>query len=294
MSHGKIQRVTIGFPGLNEDGSTFIGGIPGPEVSSGGVMSPEDRSTFIGNGITTGYIQDPKKSYRKITLPKVRGMQLSYLGIAPDSAIHSADIALQGEGGAFLRGRISPGNPLLGCQDADWALVSVPNSLVGVPASSNSIVGHDIVGFRNAGASLDFGGWPLRLELGYGSILPVRSPERAVYVGHFLGTPASGQSRTFRICVDGRRRIDVACNSSGGTSTLTAFALESFKTQNAPLIDTSTAFPLPLDDAGSTSLAIGSALNVSFFGNPISILELVVAQTVATGVIQLHVKAYDY
>jgi hypothetical protein len=284
-----LQKQTLAFPIRNPNGTYVEAAIPGPVSRSNAVFASADAATFAT------YVQaDAMASAIKLDIPRYKGQRCDYIGIAADSAIHSADIFLGGDSAESRRVRISPGNPLIGLiDDTDWCLISVPISF---PAFSKdpASVGHDTVGSVNASGNETFL-WPLRLELGYGGIIPVRSPKRAAYAGHFLANQAAADTRSFYICVDGRTRVDVFVKTTAGTSTLSAWNMENFKVSGAADRDAATSFQLPLDDTGSLTLGATAAapLALSFFGNPISILRLDVVQSVATGIIQVKVKAYD-
>lgn len=284
--HGQLHKITLAFPGLSSGGTFHRSGIPGPEALAGFVTSVNDETALAAYQIT-----NPKLVASRVVFPKVSRHQLRYIGIAPDSAIHSADVALLGRGDDLNRFRVSPGNPIIGCKDVDSALVTIPVPLIGIALPLANQAAHDYVNAPGTTAS----GWPLRLELGYGEIIPIRSPKRAVYSARFIFSPGVGQSRDMYICTDGRTRVDVEVVTSALTTTLTAFSVVSTKVSGSPQGDTGTLVPLPLDDAGSLSLPVtpSAPLIASFYGNPIPVLNLNIAQATNAAVVQVNVRAYD-
>jgi hypothetical protein len=285
--HASVTRRTIRFGGINLAGSVVYCGIPGPATDGGAVAASGDAARLT----TSTYlpVNTSEQSSSRIDLLGGGG-PITAIGIAPDSAIHTCDVALYGRSGELERHRISPGNPLLGCRDdADFANISIPNAIPGVGGSSEEVAWDATV---QPGSGVM--GFPLRLEVWRGGLLPIRSPKRAGYFSHALFEFAAGAGdRSLLICVDGRRRVDVVANSLGGTSTLTCNAWETIKAAGAPTLDGILSVPLELTSAGVLSLAIGSGKIISFDGNPMSILEVNVAQTVAAGVVQIKVKAWD-
>jgi hypothetical protein len=282
---GHIERITLGFPGKNNRGAIFASGVPGAHYQSGAVGARNDS--------ISAYVQDPDQSAVKFTIPERHGMPCTYIGIDPESSIASCHLLLGGRSTDPKRVHLSAGNPLIGAIEEDFALVTIPNSLPAVnsPLSADNVAVHDFV---NNGTTI---GWPLRLELGYGDIHPIRANERAPLFAHFIGTPTASTFRTFYVCVDGRRRIDVIANTEIATTTLRCYSLETFKVSGQSLIDSVYESQLPLNDDGDLSVVVAPSATASqafsFFGNPISVLKIEIEQTVAYSVVQVHVKAYD-
>lgn len=295
--HGHIERVVIRFPGLNTKRNLFACGVPGIGAEGGKLFIPADAGTF--SALAPNAAED---SYVRIDLPKrgsgdgpVRG-----IGIAPDSAIHTCDIAIVGKDGDTQRHRISPGNPLLGTiYENDFAYVSLPNSIPGLtynPVNNLSIFADasDVINVDG----VQYVGWPLRLEVFRGDVLPVRSPYRAAYKAHCLAhldLIAETDVRYLYFCVDGRRRIDViAIGNSSQAVTITADSIEA-KLGIATLLDLDLVTPLVLDDIGSTSLTFNSTPKIiSFYGNPITILRVTVSVPATTSDVNVLVKAWDH
>src|SRR6187402_3904193 len=112
--HGHVDRRTLRSPGKSIAGTSFYAAIPGPADLGGAVAAPGDVTALT----TSTYlpVNTAEQSYVRVPLP-APGCGIRGIGIAPDSAIHTADVALVGLGGELERHRISPGNPLLGCRD---------------------------------------------------------------------------------------------------------------------------------------------------------------------------------
>lgn len=293
---GLVEQRTLRFAGLSTDGSAIACGVPGPAVYGGALTNARDKATLAS------LIQTAQQSYVRLDFGRSGHNMgpVNAIGISPDSAIHSCDIALAGRDGEVERRRVSPGNPLVGClSDYDFAMVSLPNS---IPSISNAL--GNTVAFWDGDPSAPISGgalaasWPLRLELWRGSIVPIRAHKRAAYIAHyFVNSAADTDTSDLYVCVDGRRRIDVTIYQDLGTVTVTMFGIEARKS-SIPKLDATIAVPLALDGVGTLSAAVVGGVGqaqatLSFDGNPITILQIHLAQSVAVGRTQIHLKAYD-
>ncbi len=283
--HGSIERRTVRFGGRNLTGAVSYCG--SPSLAGGAVAPGPDVAALTASGyLPTNTLE---QASQRLDLQPKGGHSIRGIGIAPDSAIHSCRVVLAGKNGETDTHQISPGNPLLGCLDGyDFAYLSLPNSIPGI-ANADGVTWD---GAPNG--SLD--GYPLRLELFRGDVLPMRSHKRAPYFAHAIFEIAASGTRILYVCVDGRERVDVIVNGSAGVSTITIDAIEARKVTAQPLVDNLMAKALEVDDVGNTSFIAATGSNcsiVSFQGNPITIMAVNIAQTSATGIVQVKVKAYD-
>lgn len=292
---GLVERKTLRWGGSNTKGNVIYCGVPGPAAAGGAITHA------AGAAAIATYIQAAEDSYQRIDLGRRchTSGPVRAISIAPDSAIHTCDIALAGRDGEIARHRISPGNPLIGTFEDDFALVSIPNSLPAA-AKGSTVISHD-----SADAPLTAGtqisGWPLRLEVWRGDNVPIRSDKRAGYYAHFVFAQAAGDDATAQVCVDGRRRISVTVDvtdvSGAGTCTTTMFGLEPRKVAGSPgnTRDTVIPVPLPLDLIGTLSATTvqGAPDTFAFEGVPLTVLRIAIAQATESAIVQIHVKAYD-
>jgi hypothetical protein len=250
------------------------------------------------------------QSYQRINLAQRgrsgKAAHVNAICIAADSAIHTCEIALVGKDGELFRHMVSPGNPLLGdLSEYDFALVSIPESMPSM-ALNSAIVHWDTANTTVADGS-EIVGFPLRLELWRGDVLPMRVAKRAPYHAHAIYSLAPAEedaevARYLRVCVDGRRWIQVRGNIGTGGSgsvsslTLTAFGKFARKSNNAPTVDGSVDVALALDDAGTLTNTTWPFL-LNFEGAPLTVLEIVLVALGGAGggqtFPQLHVAAWD-
>jgi hypothetical protein len=291
----QLERKTLYFGGRNQAGDLFACGVPGPATDGGAITFDADKAALVTAGFWP--TSTAQESYRKIDLVPRGADPISAICIAPDSAIHTCDIALVGLDGELERHRVSPGNPLVGIPaGAGFALVSIPNSIPLFTDTGAGVLHWDSAKMVD-GSGGHVVGFPLRLEVWHGNLPPMRGPYRAGYFAHMLFAIASGASRSLRVCVDGRSRVDVVTNSSAGTSTISMQASEALKRTftadtGAQRRDTWASFTLPVTDAGGTSYTTTPNI-VSFNGNPMTALVINIAQTVADAIVQVKVKAWD-
>jgi hypothetical protein len=303
MSHqGIVQRRVLRFPYWDHARAyVTAAGIPGPAVDGGIRLASADLA------LAATFLNTSDESRQILPIPPSGGI-VRAIGIAADSAIACCDIAFAGRDGELERHRISPGNPaFVGCSDViDFIGVSIPWSIPRMvfgsftEADPTMTAAHDFVdAFNEPGDPV--AGFPLRLELWRGDLLPMRTFRRAPYCAHFLAAMGgiTSQVRDFLICVDGRRRIDVHVRSEMA-ATVTAFDHVGWK----PVSDLTDegadalyATPLALIDTGSTSEVVTAANPrcFSFDGNPLTVLRVNVATAseVTAGAVEVKIRAED-
>lgn len=294
MTSVQIRRQVLrfGHPLESETaGSEFVyTGVPGPP-SNGGVLAPPADATLVGS-----FKIDPERAARRMAIPKINGQPPIAIAIAPDSAIQSCDLAVGGSHTESTRHRISPGNPFIGDLDADFATVTLPNSIPSIVQGDRLAI-WDSVDINGAGS------FPLRLELWYGA-LPVRTVFRAPYVASFIAEISPDSDATERdlyVCVDGRQRVDVVMfdATGSGSNTFSCYAVEPFKKSSpSNYEDDDMMTLLPLNAAGDTAVAISqnenNATRVSFNGTPMTVLRIRLIPDGSSGdTIHVRVKAYD-
>jgi hypothetical protein len=204
---------------MQSDGIATSYAIPGPaEPYSTGPL-------LVGSGATVGINQDPNVgpltfAGQRMTIPP--DQKLRAISIAADSCIHTCDIAIGGRYSDGYRTRVSPGNPLIGnFEGFDHALITLPLSVPIISAfpGLNNTYAHDAVPIQIQNTNYEWA-FPLRLELWYGDLLPIRSHLRAPgFAMARLHLPAAGNSFTFYVMTEGRKRVAVdVVPSSANTS----------------------------------------------------------------------------
>jgi hypothetical protein len=273
MSHVQIRRHVVRFGGVTSDGEIVYAGIPGPPHAGSAIAAAPDRATYAS------YANEAGDVAFRLPLGRMNGASPLAIAIAPDSAIHSCDIALAGAQTEGDRHRVSPGNPLVGCLDADYVTITLFHDSVGAPSGIATVES-----------------FPLRLELWYGS-LPVRTHRRAGYFAHFLAAVDVDETRDFYVCVDGRNRVDVTINGSAGGGTVTVSAFDHVVLKKSAAEDDSMAVALPLNEAGDLTVAIDNTAETntrfSFYGNPLTVLRIRLAGSVDASLAQIRVHAQD-
>lgn len=290
-----VERSTLRWGGRGPANGTDYRwcGIPAASVD-GGFVSLAGDATPLASYLTA------KNAYalssRQLMLPKRNGMAPSAISIAPDSAIHACDVSLGGDGGDVTRHRVSPGNPLIGNLDADRAAVTLPFAVPVLAVTSGETLFSDATISPISG--VDYGLFPLRLELWYGG-LPIRGIYRAPLAAYALfGSTGTDVNRDFTVCVDGRKRIDVKMIVDGitnGAATLKCFSMDAYKSTTA-LADLPINKQLELNDDGDTSILVDvttgvESTTVSFFGNPMTFLR--VNLTITDAIVHVIVRAMD-
>ncbi len=281
--HATIERKVLTFPNLI--GSAISGySIPGPSVEGSVVTSSNDA-------LQAGFARAWDLAARRIEVPA----DTVAIGIAPDSSLAMCDIAIGGRAGERERHRISPGNPYIGCPGADHAYITIPNCPALYAHAPLYEVAADAVVLETGGSK--FASWPLRLEVMRGTTVPMRQVQRAPMVANAYfedvdTTEASGV-RGLLACVDGRRRLDVALYSTGGTTTFRAYAQEPVRSTNA--YDAAIDTQLELDDAGAVTVAVttGTQAIISFYGNPMTVLRVTGTVGASNTSFQIRVRAWD-
>lgn len=299
MHHGIVQRRVIRFPGAPNQ--TFVAaGIPGIAAAGGFVIASADVAL-------AAQVNSAEQSSSRIAIPPTGGA-VRAIGIDPESAIACCDISFAGSNGEIDRRRITPGNPaFLGCADrVDFVDVTIPWSLPimlasVVPSGAGKVAAHDTVDILDESSGLVAPGWPLRLELWRGEILPMRTHRRAPMLAHFAAVlVGAADVRDYLVCVDGRRRVDVYVYVRTGSSvTITAFDHVGWKNGGTPsVVDEggadANAVPLALTDAGSLSEVVSSTNPrvFSFAGNPMGILRVHV-DAGGNAEVQVKIRAED-
>jgi hypothetical protein len=297
-----LERKVLYFPNRTVAGEIVAFGIPGPFAQGSAIWAPWD----VTYGSSTGGATENAAAVR-IDLPKKPGSEgaVRAICIAPDSAIHTCDIALHGNGGELSRHRISPGNPLLSAADheADYALVTIINSIPQITLGSRAAGAAEAFDRTIMGQNdnEDVIAFPLRLEVWRGALPPMRTHQRAGYAGNAVGRFADGTTetdvpRTFYFCTDGRRRIGVTSMipNGVGTHTIQCFSVEAHKNPSDPDIDARTETTMVLDDIGSTSLTVSGAApaSIAFDGIAPTVLKIVLTGS-SHEEFDLRVKAED-
>lgn len=217
MSCPQTIKTILRYPFIAADGFVSSYAIPGP--ATGG------RNVLINNIGGANYAS-PDSQYLAATadlgsqkLPFPRS-GLTGIGIAPDSAIHEADISFSGTGANdYQRHRIGIGNPLLGiATNLDFAMVSLPNSIPSIagPPGSNFFA-WDAVPVNIGLSGSTYWGFPLRLELFYEGLRPVRQMIRPSLHASFRFTLAAATSGFAYVYLGGRTKLSL--QTIGGTAT---------------------------------------------------------------------------
>jgi hypothetical protein len=265
---------------------------------------PYSTNVLVRSNANPYYLYDPDNATIPITgdllsnrLNIPRNSGLRGIGIAPDSLIHTADLAIGGkhtEDGTF---RISPGNPYIGSLDEyDFVDVTLPISLPSL-AATNSTAATD--GFAwdalpgNSGAG-EIWQWPLRLELWYGDNPPIRQPFRApMHATARVILAAAAASRRILFCVDGRRTASI--DILPATSTL-SYTVEQVVPAKA-LGGLNDTFNRRVITGPTSAGTVGVPFHVDVFpmtATPISILSILLSDSVGAATpSQLDFHAWD-
>lgn len=309
-----VTRKIITFPGRNliQTDEVVACAVPGKPEVGGAAFAPADAATYEPTPGESIASQLWEQSIHRIEL-SLNNTRVRAIGIAPDSPICEADIVLGGQAGEFARHRISPGNPCLVVGDYDFAQVSIPDSIPCFDGEAVDSIYWDAI--RDIGAGQVIGafnmivGWPLRLELWQGDVLPVRTHLRAAHIAHAVCNMTTGDdTRKLYVCTSGRRHVSVVVNKIGGgasTTTIRCLAIGGQKdTANKATEDMQDdPIALPLNPAGDTSLTVTGAapaiiIEMGAIARPILCIELVSSgfpeppADDATEV-QVHVRAED-
>lgn len=277
LPRSSVERFVAYFPSRSTDGELEVCAIPGPDVENCAVAAGYD-ATFLAN---EGLLADTVVATKRIALPKKLATHgpVRAICIAPDSLIKECDIAIHGERGEVHRHRCSPGNPVLVSADAeaDFALITIPMSIPPVTRGASGQTGPNIAADASVVSEIDSQdtfGFPLRLEVWRGDILPMRVNRRADQVVEFIGEMIfedgdwqNTDYRTCYVCTDGRSEIMIQAMAIQGEVSIECFALEARKTPGGSAdVDSVSRVQLELDETGATSLTMNAAAS----GNPIS------------------------
>lgn len=301
MSHVQIVRKTLRFGAVTGPGASgcfAYHGVPGPGHHGGWRYPSQSAAAFAGFQPQGGELSD--LAGLKLELPKHRGCPPTAISIAPDSPIHSCNLSFGGRHDDASRHVISPGNPFIGCPDDDFAMVSLVDAIPLISPLSRAIYWDgDASHMENADIEITEVTFPLRLEVWYGA-LPVRSHWRAPYIAHGAFSGADGFSQQMVVCLQGRRRIEVAAVASDGAATIQCYAGWPKKQEDTSADQLFSSPPLVLDDEGGTTLTVDSSgggdiigANAQFFGNGFNIFTVSVAFSGDADNIQVRVTAND-
>lgn len=291
MSTVLVERHTLRFPFKNSALALVSRSIPG-DPDTGTHISMFSPAPF--SNIPT---RNAEASAQAVVIPKRRdGLQLMAISIAPDSPIHSADIAIGVQQTEVQRHRISPGNPLIGNFD-QWDTISVtlPFGMPYVGGSGFNNFFWDTTPDNVAGGT--YWGFPLRLECWYGA-LPVRMDRRAAYRGFARMTFLSAGNRRFGICVDGRTKIAVEIIAGAGSTCTYTIAQVACDLNTGLTASPDAGISADRVITGPTAAAAGALVrfdvlpNATAFGSPYQFLVVTLTEAVA-GDHQLSVAAWD-
>jgi hypothetical protein len=224
MTCQQVRKALLRFPFIAPDGFLSAFSIPGPAS-----QAPNVRIDNIGSP-STAIAPDPlflaatvDVGAQKLNIP---AGGLTGIGLAGDSAIHEFDVSLGGLHADNDRYRIDIGNPLLGIptdQPRDFVTISLPNPVPTMFAVSPFLWVHDAIIIPYQGANSVWA-LPLRLELYYGGLKPVRQMVRPPLHVSARFTLQAASNAFLQIYVAGRSKLSV--QTIGGTATGTISATE--------------------------------------------------------------------
>lgn len=296
--HVKVERRTLFWPRTLAGVGVSTIAIPGIAGRGTATFAAADSGASYDGDTIASLVNTPENAAMRLDLPS----DVIAIGIAPDSIIHSCDIALGGNFDEQNRHGVSPGSPLIGCVGFSHAMVTLRSPIPLIPKTSTFIFD------SNANettpdpttAGLTCAAWPLRLELFRAcEVPPQRSHKRAPMSSLSLMTATVGNTRRFATCVDGRRGVDFEIAvpaSSAGSAVFSLFAFAPSRA-NANIDDGSIEIPIPLDDLGTLTetVAPGAGSLLSFRGNPFpgSVLVATLEASGGTMAVQLRVRGWD-
>lgn len=252
----KSLRRTLRFPFISPTGgirgSASMAGPDqygsGPRVTGTPTVNPLDpvASTFTQVG-------------QSLVVPYSRNLRS--IGIASDSAFDCCDLSIGGRPDDSNRWRISYGNPLVGdfsdMDGNDIFIVSLPTSVPLLDVGSGpSAAAFDVSPFSPTSPAGTFVGFPLRLELWYGELPPVRSPYRSPLRAYFRMQPTATVPMDMTICVSGRRKIALHAFATTATATIQVDGLMMIKSEVAGSPDTALLEPI----VAAVAMAAGSTV----------------------------------
>lgn len=261
-----IIPITLPFPGIAVDGLASGIGIPGPLELCDGIIAESGGGL---PGVVIGPLRPPdtvSKHALGDIAPVVRFQPLVGIGIATDSGI--ASCTLHQNGRSF---RVTPGNPML-LDDAAGITATIQVSIPALHVDDPAFIAWDAVPV--ASTSGEVWGWPLRLELYYGSI-PQRSV-RDISIGRvFVSHDDDGLTSTVYFLTDGRTSAELMVESPNAIAKLSVAGLDgradvANTARRFDVSNTSTLLP-------STQLATGTN---RFVLSRLPVLPVLVAVTV--------------
>lgn len=291
MSHVIVERRTLVWPRARVGGAGVTSlAIPGNPIYGTFTNAPEDDAASYQGDTFTALRSTLESCAARIDIPA----DTIAIGIAPDSIIHSCDIALGGMSGENSRHGVSPGSPLIGCPNVGFGLVTIRDP---IPIIQSLKILGDCNAVRTpiSGTSSALA-WPLRLELFRSCVVPPqRSDKRAPMSSmSLISVPAAG--RTLYTCVDGRRNVEIEIIAPDGAPGVTFTLFSIVPLRSEPTIDTEYGIQIPLDSAGTLSATVGAAGTegkvFSFEGTPFNILAITLVST-GTSIVQVRVRGWD-
>lgn len=297
MSHVIVERRTLFWPGRNVTSALALA-VPGLTALGRLSFAPVDKASVWDGGGTFETLRAANEvtalGAARVDFPQ----DTIAIGIAPDSIIHSCDIALGGNMGEIERHRLSPGSPMIGCVGHTHGLVTLHRSIPFYSAPANTPVSLDSNATRSPG---NFGTWPLRLEVFRAcAVPPQRSDVRAPMASTTLHDVLLGETHELISCVDGRVRVDVeVINIDTSTDDVAVTIFELLPLVDPALSgssDAAFAVQLPLDEAGTLSqtLSPNEGDVFSFYGNPMSLLKVIINGGVAGNAqVQVRINGWD-
>lgn len=303
---GTVERKLLTFPGRTGDRFSIHSGTPGRPSDGAWQSAPSQLDTILAAGYTKLESADV---YQRVDLPPklISDGPVRAICIAPDSSIHTANLAIAGVDDDISRARISPGNPWLGyLDDHNFAMVSVPSCMPGILWDDDDIyldASKAMLGDSEIGG-LAWVGWPLRLEVWRGDILPMRARTRAPMYGRAIVNMANASPWYVYACVDGRTRIDLEVDNTddsgdGGTNgqdDVTVSVAQVIPRLAQPG-DSGDARPtyveIPIDGAASQTVVSGDKQVYQLSGDGVSIIRFAFDLASGSGMTQMRVVAWD-
>lgn len=245
----KVVKRVLPFPFLSETGGIRACATAGGETFGSGPALTSPNTPFTPLDTTASQLSS---ALQRLVIPDHHGLRA--IGISPDSLIDQCDIYVFGRTGDIDRVRISPGNPLvgdLGRDNTDFFMVGLPYSLPPVQTNQgppNKVAVWDSTALTS-GTGITFGTSPLRLELWYGDILPIRdrirTPLTAFWKTRFFSATGADTLEMW-VCTAGRRRVYLDIVAANATATITVQGIVMQKSEvgvNSDLANTKQILP---------------------------------------------------
>jgi len=229
MSCSEVVKRVMRFP--------FRGGLDGLLTAIDAPSVKGEYGRFNADGTTEDYPSDDTspsvtRGLQKLVIPRPG---LRAISIADDSPIAECVIAVGGNSDETMLWRVSVGSPLIGLINDEFVGVTLPVAMPHIALSPTArVLNHD-TGRETLSAGLYVPTWPLRLNLWYGDSLPIAGRKRGVLHARAILFTTALAAYTFRICVDGRRRVKYVfqCGTAAGGGLSTFF-------ENATLVPNNT------------------------------------------------------